>query len=329
MIRFSTPGRQRLSQAMPGLMDVSFAGAEATVAANFATFGGKARFLTALPKNELGEACEASLKARGVDTSGICWSEQGRLGTFFYESGAGPRPGKVIYDRAGSTFSSTPGSTYSWNSALEDSDWLVVSGITPAVSECAKGAALQAIQHARALGVKIALDINFRSKLWNWKEGMEPHALASSILPEFASLANLLIGGPADVPLLTSGQSPGDAQEAFQVLAESFPNLDLIATSVRSDGTYGGAILETENGQFSHAKTYQPGEVVDRLGAGDAFLAALLYSLTTGESPSSAIDFAAAAGCLAHSIKGDFSLLSNEEIRRFQTVGPSSQRVSR
>ena len=167
MGRLAPRGFLRLQQAMPGTLEISFAGAEANVAASIAYLGGESVFVTALPDHCIADACIANLKALGVDTQFILRSKLGRLGLFFLETGANQRPSNVIYDREGSVFSMTPADRYPWGEIFDGAAWLHVSGITPAVSRTAAQAALAAIREADDRKIKVSFDLNFRRKLWN------------------------------------------------------------------------------------------------------------------------------------------------------------------
>ena len=133
MGRIATPDNIRIRQSR--LMDVSYAGAEASVAASICNFGGKARFVTSLPNNSLGEAAIDAIRSIGIDTKYINKINKGRMGLYFLETGANQRPSNVIYDRENSSFSITSGDKYRWNEIFEDSHWLHLTGITPGLSE--------------------------------------------------------------------------------------------------------------------------------------------------------------------------------------------------
>ena len=134
MARLATPGFKRFQQTLPGTLEVTFAGAEASVAASIAYLGGDASFATALPDKVLADACVADLRSMGVCTRNILRTADGRLGLYFLETGANQRPGVVIYDREGSFVAITPPSTYDWSAIFEGAEWFVISGITPAIS---------------------------------------------------------------------------------------------------------------------------------------------------------------------------------------------------
>lgn len=339
MLRLSAPGSSRLCQALPGGLRGSFAGAEATVAAAIAHWGGEAAFASALPRHPVADACVAELRGIGVETGGILRTGEGRLGLFYFDPGAGQRPGEVIYDREGSAFSVTPPDAYDWESLLAGADWLAVSGITPAISRNAAEVARVAIGEADRRGLHIACDMNYRSRLWRWDPELEPRALAARTMEELLPRVDLLVCGREDAESTLGLETGRDEEEMLRAVAERFPRVSRVATTLRSgDGAtgqgFGGLLYDRGAGRCFRAPEgdglHPVGQVVDRLGAGDAFLAGLLFSLTTMDpsDPERAIGFAAAAGCLAHSVEGDIPWLAREEVEALAS-GDSSGRVRR
>ncbi len=345
MGRLAMPGYQRFRQAMPGPLELTFAGAEATVAAAVASFGGSASFVTALPRHDIADACVDNLARFGVDVRHVLRTAQGRLGLFFLETGANQRPHQVIYDREGAAVALTPPEAYDWNAIFEDAAWFHVTGITPALSRNAADVTRVALREAASRGLKISLDVNFRSKLWNWDPAHTPQALAARTLTELMPSVTVFLGGLEDVALL--GVAPAaDAEDphadAARQLAARYPQLTHIAMSLRegvsaNHSRWGGMLHDVRSGTMHRAPladgVYQPLEIasiVDRLGAGDAFAAGLIYALTTPEleDPQRALSFAVAAGCLAHSIEGDFVQFSRAEVHALM-AGDGVGRVKR
>jgi 2-dehydro-3-deoxygluconokinase len=331
MGRLAAPGYRRLAQAMPGSLEVTFAGAEASVAVSLARLGRPAAFVSALPDHELGDACLAALRTHGVDVRHIHRTRSGRLGLYFVEAGINQRPGQVIYDRDHSAFALTPADAYDWPSIFHEASWFLVSGITPALTATTAEVARTAVQEAKRLGVNVALDVNFRSKLWRWDPNQAPRQLATSTLRSLMPSVDLLVGAPGDAGLLLDAPPDVDPThpEAVEALvhriAAAWPRTRRIALTLRAGPSatstaFGGLLADGIHGGIHHApgrdRLHPIPQIVDRLGAGDAFTAGLLFALTTPErtDPAHAIAFATAAGCLAHSIEGDFNLSSLEEI---------------
>lgn len=360
MGRFSPPGYQRFGQCMPGSLDILFAGAEASVAMSIAYLGGDAAFVTALPDHSIADACIAAVRAVGVDTRHIVRTSDGRLGLYFLESGVNQRPGKVIYDREGSSIAITPPYAYDWDAILKDADWLVVSGITPAISRNGLDVTLAAVNAAAKHNVRVLCDFNYRGKLWRWSPPTPQRQLAIESIRMLLPKVDLLVAGTDEILELIGDQktSPLDVTNAPEVsfaaaascLNLRFPNLAQIASTYRRTASasrheLGGMlwIASTDSkqpGQVHWApelsndttvnQTYSIEQVVDRIGTGDAFTAGLLFALTTPElsDPKRAIAFAAAAFCLSHSIAGDFNFTNRQEIEEL-LAGDSSGRVQR
>ncbi|MEC7354180.1 MAG: sugar kinase [Planctomycetota bacterium] len=346
MLRLATPRRARFQQAMPGGIDVTFAGAEASIAASFSYLGGTSRFVSALPTHAVADACLADLRGLGVDVSHVVRSDVGRLGVYYLESGANQRPGQVIYDRENSTISRLPPEAYPWESAFQGADWLVLSGITPAISRQAAEVGRRAIAEARSRGVRVALDMNYRAKLWKWEASMSARQLAIQVMRQWLPEVQLFICGIEDLVEILDEDVPKETVDldfAFiENIRKSFPGLESLALSRRGAGsasqqTYGGTFCDLRLAEIWHAPVEEgrPGfysitEMVDRLGAGDAFTAGLLFALSHPElsEGQTALSFATAAGCLAHSIEGDFNYSTREEIERLMNEG-SSGRVQR
>lgn len=353
MARIDMPGKKRFRQALPGSVDVSFAGAEANVAAFLAFVGKSAAFVTALPRHEVADACVGALRNMGIETGHILRTAEGRLGTYYVEEGANQRPSKVIYDRAYSSVSLTPPSAYPWERIFSGARWFHVSGITPALSAIAADATLAAAKAAKASGLTVSCDLNFRKNLWRWEEGTAPAALAARIMKGLLPYVDLLIGNEEDaqdVLGIKAGESDvaagrlhvdSYAEVAAKIVA-MFPNIKRVAFTLRESvsathNRWGAMLYSTAGGNAHFAPTsegaYKPYEItdiVDRIGGGDSFSAALIYALSSPDlaEPQAAVGFAAAASCLNHSIRGDFNIASKEEILALMK-GDASGRVKR
>ena len=178
MGRLTTENLLRFRQCCPGKLHITFAGAEANVAASINILGGESRFVTALPRHDIADACIANLKSLGVDTNYIIRTDKGRLGLFFLETGANQRPSNVLYDRENSSISILEEDAYPWDEIFCDASWFHISGITPALSEKAAKATLKAVEMAKKNNVIVSCDLNFRKKLWQWDGNYKPSALA-------------------------------------------------------------------------------------------------------------------------------------------------------
>ena len=352
MARLAPPGFQRLRQGLPGVLHVTFAGAEANVAASLAFMGEDARFVTALPKNDLAEACAATLRSTGVQ-SHLVWSDHGRLGLYFLETGANQRPSRVIYDRDHSSISLTAVDAYDWDKIFDDADWFHVTGITPAISEAAAKATIAAVQRAKQCGLTVSCDLNFRGKLWKWRPGIAARQLAGEVMPEVVRFVDVLIANEEDCGDVLGIRAAGsdvasgvlEAErypDVAKKVIEKFPHLKMVATTLRqslsaSFNRWGAMLFDAAADQAFFSPTidgeYQPYEIrniVDRVGGGDSFAAGLIYALRSEnhQGGQAVLDYATAASCLAHSIEGDFNYASCDEIQALAS-GNSSGRVVR
>jgi len=343
----------RLRQALPGRLNVTFAGAEANVAASLASFGADAVFVTALPKHALAEACIASLKSWGIETRHILRTERGRLGLYFLETGANQRPSQVTYDRDGASIALTPGRDYPWAEIFNESDWFHVTGITPSISKNAADAALTAVHEAKSAGLTVSCDLNFRKKLWRWDPSAAPRDLAEKTMRQILPKVDVVIANEEDAEKVLGIQA-GDSDVSAGVLAidrypevageivAQFGNVSRVGITLResisaSHNRWGGMLYDAAGKKAFFAplrggvyEPYQITHIVDRVGGGDSFAAGLIYAMMTPElsDPQTAVSYAAAASCLAHSIIGDFNMSSRVEVEALMR-GSASGRVVR
>ncbi len=339
MGRIAPPGFKRFAQSMPGMVEMTFAGAEASVAASLAQLGADAAFVTALPQHEIADACVANLRAMGVDTRHILRVPEGRLGLYFLETGANQRAGQVIYDREGSSVAITPASAYDWNAIFQGAEWFVISGITPAISRNGAEVTRTAMREASSRGVKIAFDMNYRSKLWRWDSTVTPRELATRTVRELLPLADVFVGGREDAEAVLGLSGEASIEKLAREITVQFPRVLRVALTLRegisaTHNDFGGMLYDATSGALCFApapgRLHSITSIVDRLGAGDAFTAGLIFALITPElrAPELAIAFAAAAGCLAHSIEGDFNRVTRAEIEALLR-GASAGRLQR
>lgn len=334
MMRLTPPGYQRFVWTRS--YDVTFAGAEVNVAASLASLGVFAEFVTRLPTHEIGDACISYLRQFGVGTAHIIRGGD-RLGIYFLEMGAMQRGSKVIYDRGGSSISTIEPGMLDWDKILEGANWFHWTGITPSISRNLAQVCLEGVKAAKALGLTVSCDLNYRAKLWKWGK------TASEVMPELVKYCDLAIGNEEDADKVfgikagetdvTSGKVSGDQyREVAEKLVQRFPNLRYVAITLRgslsaSHNTWSGLLYDGKDAW--HAPVYQLTHIVDRVGGGDAFAGGLIYKLSLGETDmQKALDFAVAASCLKHSIYGDFNQVSIAEIEGLMR-GDASGRVAR
>ncbi len=339
MARLATVGNRRFAQTVPGVCEVSPAGAEANVAAGFVQLGGEALFLSVLPRQGIADGVVSHLRGIGVGTDQILRTDHGRLGLIFLEPGSGSRPAKVIYDREGSSFSQAEASWWDWDNVFCDAAGFHLSGVTPAISRKAAALAREAVRQAVRRCVPVSFDMNFRSRLWQWEAGTEARALAARTVGELLPDVAVFIGGPDDVEMLTGASVAGGPrrhEESARLLASRWPGLRHVAMlrreAVSATHQRLGAILLETAGGICHElpQAHDMESVVDRLGGGDAFAAGLLLALSDPalRRPETALAFAAAVSCLAHTVPGDFAMVSRAEAEALM-AGSGGGRVGR
>ena len=335
MLRLSPPGYKRFSQTYS--FDVVYGGGESNVAVSLSNFGMDAAFVSRIPQNDIGECAVMELKKRGVDTQFIL-REGKRLGIYFLEAGAVSRGSKVVYDRAYSGMSTIEAGMIDWEKVFHGANWFHWTGITPALSQGAADACLEAIKVANKLGITVSTDLNYRKKLW--KYGKEPN----EVMPELVEGCDIILGNEEDaekhfglhpdgVDVTHGGAVDAEAYlSVLKQLMKRFPRAKKVITTLRgsisaSHNTWSGVLWDGK--VLTKAPTYQITDIVDRVGGGDSFMAGLIYGLLQYENDDQkALNFAVAASCLKHTIKGDANLVTIPEVEKLM-LGDASGRVSR
>nr|WP_299385628.1 sugar kinase [Allomuricauda sp.] len=336
MLRLSPPGFLRFSQAAS--FDVVYGGGESNVAVSLANYGIPVDFVTRLPKNDIGDCALMEMRKRGVNTQNIIFGGD-RLGIYFLETGAVSRGSKVVYDRAHSAMAEIQPGMVDWKTVFKDAQWFHWTGITPAISQGAADACLEAVKVASDMGITISTDLNYRAKLWKYGGDRE------AIMTELTSYCDIILGNEEDAemhfgikPEGISVQTEGHhvKAEAFlsvcQQMMEKFPKAQKVITTLRgsisaSHNTWAGVLYDGK--KLFETRQYQITDIVDRVGGGDSFMGGLIYGLVTypGDDQK-ALDFAVAASCLKHTIKGDANLVTVAEVEKLMG-GDSSGRVAR
>jgi 2-dehydro-3-deoxygluconokinase len=336
MLRLSPPGFLRFSQT--DSFDVVYGGGESNVAVSLANYGVPVEFVTRLPKNDIGECALMEMRKRNVGTSHIIYGGD-RLGIYFLETGAVSRGSKVVYDRAHSAIAEIGAGMIDWKSVFQGVEWFHWTGITPAISQGAADACLEAVKVASDMGVTISTDLNYRAKLWNYGGNRE------AIMTELTSHCDIILGNeedaekhfdikPEGLDITTQGEHV--KAEAFlsvcEQMMQKFPKAKKVITTLRgsisaSHNTWAG-VLYDGNTMFTSPE-YQITDIVDRVGGGDSFMGGLIYGLLKYPTDDqNALNFAVAASCLKHTIKGDANLVTVAEVEKLMG-GDASGRVAR
>jgi 2-dehydro-3-deoxygluconokinase len=307
MLRLSTPSFARFTQASQ--FNALYAGSEANVASSLAILGIPAAHVTRFPQHDLGQAATQSLKRYGVDTQYIVYGDE-RIGVYFLENGAIHRASRIIYDRFDSAFAHIMPGMIDWDTIMKQASWFHWTGITPAISQGAADVCYEAIQSARKNNVTISGDINYRRNLWQYGKS------ARDVMPALIESTDIIVAGIADMENCVgiSGDSFEGACKAFM---KANPGTKKIASTVRdsissSHNKLKGILWNGKN--LSTSKEYDLTHIVDRVGAGDAFMAGLIYSIINKKNDQQIIEFATAAGALKHTIEGDVNLSTAEEV---------------
>ena len=330
MLRLQTPGYKRFKQAQE--LEMTFGGGEANVAVSLAGYGMDAKFITKLPSNGMGDACVAELKKYDVDTSGIVRGGN-RLGIYFVEKGASQRASTVLYDRAGSSIAEADSADFDWAKIFDGVDWFHFTGITPALSDKCAQITLEACKAAKAAGVQVSCDLNFRKKLWTSEK-------AGKVMGGLMEYVDVLIANEEDAEKvfgikagntdITSGQISDEGyRDVAKQLVSKF-GVKKVAITLResiSASVNNWAAMLYDGKEFYKSKKYTI-NIVDRVGGGDSFGGGLIYALLSDYSMQDAIEFAVAASCLKHTIEGDFKLMSVAEVSAL-AGGDGSGRVQR
>ena len=332
MLRLKAPGQERLFQS-PAL-EATFGGGEANVAVSLANYGIPSEFCTVLPDNAIADACIRELRGFGVDVSKI-QRGPGRMGIYYLEGGANQLPSKVIYDRAYSSIASARPGDIDWDTVFEGVDWFHITGITPAVSESAMQLSLESVKKAKARGLTVSCDLNYRKNLWKYGRA------ASDVMCELAHYVDIAIANEEDVQKSLGISAQVDVASGkldiaqYELLGkkvlDAYPNMGMIAVTLREShsaswNSWAACLNDREH--FYLSKKYEIPNIVDRVGGGDSFAGGLIYGLNHYQDKQEALEFAVAASCLKHSIIGDFNRVTASDVEKL-AQGDGSGRVQR
>ncbi len=333
MLRLSTPNNEKFIQADE--FDVNYGGGEANVAVSLANYGHDAEFVTAVPDNPIGECAVAALRKMNVKTDNIARCGE-RLGIYYLETGASMRASNVVYDRAHSSISTATEADFDFDKIFDGADWFHFTGITPAVSDAAAELTEAALKAAKAKGVKVSVDLNFRKKLWSSEK-------AQKIMTNLMQYVDVCIGNEEDAEKVL-GFKPGNTdvtsgdlelagyEDIFKQMVEKF-NFEYVISSLRvshsaSDNGWSACIYSRDTKEFYHSREYRISPIVDRVGGGDSFAGGTICGFVDGKNFKDALEFGVAASALKHTIPGDFNLVTRADVENL-AGGDGSGRVQR
>lgn len=325
LLRLASPGYTRLFQKES--LDATFCGGEANVAVSLANFGLDSCFLTKLPDNDVGHASLNSLRYFGVDTSKTIYGD-GRMGLYYLEKGASQRPSKVIYDRKYSAISLAENSDFDWDKIFDGIDWFHWTGINPALSDNLADICFEACKAAKSKGITVSCDLNYRKNLWSSEK-------AQAVMKKLMPYVDVCVANEEDADKVLGIKPPNNDVESGKLnhngyvisakeICEKYGCKYTAFTfreSFSASRNGWSAMLYDGSEDKSYFSKYYDIQIVDRVGGGDSFTAGIIYSLTTKKSNKDAIEFAAAASCLKHTIEGDFNRTTIEEVENLLKNG--------
>ncbi len=317
MIRLAPPNFRRLEQAQT--LELQVGGAELNTAVGIARLGRAAAWVSRLTQNPLGRLLANKAREAGVNTDHIVWTDDDRVGVYFLEFGAAPRASSVLYDRQGSAIAAIRPGMVPWSHVLAGAKWFHVTGITPALGTGAAEATREALQAARAAGLKTSIDLNHRVKLWS-------NAEAGRWMTEFMQWCDVLVTTEEDTDRVF-GIKGKDFEDVAAQLARRFP-LDTVAITLRDNPLVWKnrwTAIAVRAGTVYRTRTYEV-EIVDRLGAGDSFAAGLIHGLLDGDVQKG-LDWGVAMSAVKHTLPGDFAWVTRDEVEA--VVKGGGLRISR
>lgn len=324
LLRLASPGYTKLFQK--DSLDATFCGGEANVAVSLANYGIDSEFLTVVPDNDVGRAALNSLRYFGVNVDKSMF-KNGRMGLYYLEKGASQRPSKVIYDRAFSSISLSLPADYDWDKLFEGVDWFHWTGINPALSDNLIVICEKACKKAKEKGITISCDLNYRKNLWSSEK-------AQDVMTKLVKYVDVCVANEEDADKVLGIKAPNNDVESgklntvgYEYVAKEICNrfgCKKVAITLResisaSRNGWSGMIYDCKKG--AEYSNHYDIDVVDRVGGGDSFTGALIYSLISAKSDKDTIEFAVAASCLKHSIEGDFNRVTAQDVENLVKNG--------
>ena len=332
MIRLQPYNYERFVQA--DHLEFTFGGGEANVAVSLANYGMDVAFVTKLPAHAIGQAAVNSLRRFGVDTGKIVRGGS-RVGIYFNEKGASQRGSVCIYDRAHSAMQESSPSDFDWDKIFDGVEWFHFTGITPALGPNLVQTCVEACKAAKAKGIKISCDLNYRGKLWTRAQARE----AMTELCQYVDVcisneedAKDVFGIEAEATDIYGGSLNHEGYKSVaKQLADKF-GFEKVAITLREshsafDNGWSAMLYDVASGEYAFSKKYDL-HIIDRVGGGDSFGGGLIYSLLSGKSTQAAVEFAVAASALKHSIEGDYNMVTVSEVEKL-AGGDGSGRIQR
>ena len=315
-------------------VEFTFGGGEANVAVSLANYGMDAAFVTKLPAHAIGQAAVNSLRRYGVDTTNIVRGGD-RVGIYFNEKGASQRGSVCIYDRAHSAIQQAAPTDFDWDTIFESAQWFHFTGITPALGPNLVEICREACKAAKARGITVSCDLNYRGKLWTRAEARE----AMTDLCQYVDVcisneedAKDVFGIEAEATDIYAGELNHEGYKSVaKQLSDKF-GFKMVAITLREsnsafDNGWSAMLYNVEKNEYCFSKKYNL-HIIDRVGGGDSFGGGLIYAVMKGKDTQQAVEFAVAASALKHSIEGDYNMVTVAEVEKL-AGGDGSGRIQR
>jgi 2-dehydro-3-deoxygluconokinase len=270
--------------------------------------------VTRFPDNDLGKAATQALERYGVDVQHITYGSE-RIGVYFLENGAMQRPSRIIYDRFNSAFAHISPEHVDWDKVLDGASWFHYTGITPAISQGAADVCLEGAKKARAKGITVSGDINYRRNLWQYGK------TARDIMPALIQQTDVVVAGVTDFDNC-AGIKGEDFIDTCRRAMVAFPNIRKITSTHRESVSSSHNRMRAQlwdGGNLYSSREYDLTHIVDRVGTGDAYMAGLIYGCLNNKGDQQSLEFAIAACALKHSVPGDVNLVTVGEVEALQS----------
>jgi 2-dehydro-3-deoxygluconokinase len=300
MIRLSTRNYERLEQAQQ--LDMRHGGTESNVAVGLSKLGYQTAWVSRMPRNPLGLKIANDLASNGVDTSHVVWTNDGRVGLFFVEFSAAPRPSAIVYDRSNSAMSQMTSADFPWD-LLRETRWLHLTGITAALSDSCRALVVEAMRRAHELKLTVSFDVNYRARLWTPEQ-------ARATLEPLCQEADVFFVTQSDAAKVfeLKGETP---EATIETLAQRFARKVIVMT-LSSEGSI--ALERTTEGHCLYRASPIPVPyAVDRIGAGDAFAAGFIAGYLEAGCDKG-LTLGSAMASLKMTIPGDLALITRTEV---------------
>jgi 2-dehydro-3-deoxygluconokinase len=278
-------------------LSVHVGGTESNVCAGLALLGISTGWISRLPLTPLGRRVAMAVRALGVDTDGVLWAPEGRVGLMFVQPGAGPRASEVVYYRHDSAFAAIDADEVDWD-RLDGARVVHLTGVTAGLGANARRLVERAIPEARRRGALVSFDVNYRARLW------DPSTARDQLAPLIAGL-DIVILNDRDAAGVFNER--GDPEIVVQKLRDRLECGVLVLTLGAS-----GAVAR--DGSGTHRQAAYPTVIIDRIGRGDAFVAGFLYGYL-GKDSVDGLRYGAAMAALKQTYRGDVCLATSDAVR--------------